>query len=68
MHRQQSIHMVKLWHLDKGDAIIHRYNASFRVLDGDNKERFYSQLNNAVKDLISEGYILTMGSFYVNLI
>lgn len=67
MHEQLEVHMVKLWHHEKGDAIIHRYNAQFRVLDGDNKERFYSMMHNAVKDLLSEGYMLTMNSFYVNL-
>ena len=41
-------------------AILHRFNASIRVLDGDNKEYFFNELSNAIKFLLNDNYIIEL--------
>ena len=49
--------LLKFTHyIDKKQALIHRYNAYFRLLDGDNKEYFYYSLDKAILHLLNEGY------------
>ena len=40
----------------KKTALLHRFNAKIRVLDGDNKEHFFSELRHAIKYLIDSNY------------
>lgn len=44
-------------------AIIHQYNAYFRLLDGDNKEHFFYSLDNAIQHLLKQGYIVELGTY-----
>jgi len=37
-------------------ALLHRFNASIRVLYDENKEHFFADLSNAIKFLINQGY------------
>lgn len=41
-------------------AILHRFNAYFRVLDGDNKEHFFNEMSNAIKFLLDKEYLIDL--------
>ena len=43
-------------YIENKTAIIHPYNATYRVLEGDNKESFYSDYSNALNYLLGKGY------------
>lgn len=56
----REVKIIKFYRSDSKTAILHRFNAYFRVLDGDNKEHFFRELLHGIKHLLDEKYFIDL--------
>jgi hypothetical protein len=54
--RDIKINIIHFEGPDKKTALLHRFNAKIRVLNGDNKELFFNELHNAITFLLDHHY------------
>lgn len=52
----KKIKILEFYRHDNKKAILHRFNAKIRVLDGNNEEHFFRELSNAIKFLLDQKY------------